>query len=117
MTIVTLEEAKVYLRQDSNFEDALISTLIATASFKCCEIARLTASQWESIRTADATSSDLEINGETYTATELIHMKELLRVAVFYCIGYLYEHREEADHHDLDLTLRNLLCAIREGVF
>jgi hypothetical protein len=31
-------------------------------------------------------------------------------------VGYLYEHREEGDHHDLTLTLRSLLFAIREGV-
>ena len=43
-------------------------------------------------------------------------MKEILRVGVFYTLGYLYEHREEADHHDLVLTLRNLLFSVREGV-
>ena len=31
-------------------------------------------------------------------------------------IGYLYEHRDEADHHALMLTLRSILSAVREGV-
>lgn len=33
-----------------------------------------------------------------------------------YALGYLFEHREDADHHDLTLTLRSLLFGIREGV-
>ena len=41
----------------------------------------------------------------------------LSRTAVLYTLGYLYEHREEADHHDLTLTLRSLLFSLREGVF
>ena len=48
---------------------------------------------------------------------EHVQMKAVLKTAVFYALGYLYEHREEADHHDLVLTLRNLLFAVREGVF
>lgn len=32
-------------------------------------------------------------------------------------LGYLYEHRDEADHHQLMLTLRSILFAVREGVF
>ena len=42
--------------------------------------------------------------------------RKLIRVAVLYAVGYLYEHREEADHHGLTLTLRSLLFSIREGV-
>ena len=36
---------------------------------------------------------------------------------MLYTIAYLYEHREEADHHDLALTLRALLFGIREAAF
>ena len=32
-------------------------------------------------------------------------------------LGYLYEHRDEADHKQLMLTLRSILFAVREGVF
>jgi hypothetical protein len=37
-------------------------------------------------------------------------------VAILYALGYLFEHREDADHHDLTLTLRALLFSLREGV-
>ena len=40
----------------------------------------------------------------------------MMRVAILYALGYLFEHREEADHHALTLTLRSLLFSIREGV-
>jgi hypothetical protein len=39
-----------------------------------------------------------------------------MRVAILYALGYLFEHREDADHHDLTLTLRSLLFSLREGV-
>ena len=57
----------------------------------------------------------LTIHTGKMKAAEIIQMRELLRVAILYAVGYLYEHREEADHHALMLTLRNILCAIREG--
>ena len=31
--------------------------------------------------------------------------------------AYLYEHREEADHHQLVIDLRNLLFGVREPGF
>ena len=37
-----------------------------------------------------------------------------MRVAILYTLAYLNEHRGEADHHDLTLTLRALLFGIRE---
>ena len=39
------------------------------------------------------------------------------RIAVMYAVAYLYEHREEADHHQLTLTLRALLFGIRTPGF
>ena len=39
----------------------------------------------------------------------------ILKMAILYALGYLYEHRENADHHDLAITLRSLLFGIREG--
>ena len=38
-------------------------------------------------------------------------------VGILYAVAYLYEHREEADHHELTLTLRSLLFGIREAAF
>ena len=39
------------------------------------------------------------------------------KTAVLYAAAYLYEHREEADHHALMLTLRALLSGIRQEGF
>ena len=39
------------------------------------------------------------------------------RIAVMYAVACLYEHREEADHHQLVLGLRSLLFDVREPVF
>ena len=38
-------------------------------------------------------------------------------VAVLYTLAYLNEHREEADHHALTITLRNLLFGERDARF
>ena len=46
----------------------------------------------------------------------LAPVRETMRVAILYALGYLFEHREEADHHGLTLTLRSLLFGLREGV-
>jgi len=39
------------------------------------------------------------------------------KIAVMFTVAYLYEHREEADHHAMDLTLRALLFGSREEGF
>ena len=39
------------------------------------------------------------------------------KIAVMYAVAYLYEHREEADHRALALTLRSLLFGIRKEGF
>ncbi len=36
---------------------------------------------------------------------------------VMFTVAYLYEHREEADHHAMDLTLRALLFGSRKEGF
>ena len=41
----------------------------------------------------------------------------VVRVAILYAVSYLYEHREEADHRGLALTLRALLFGVRREVF
>ena len=83
--------------------------LLSAAARLCVDVARLTDEQWADID-SDKTRS------ERYTAAELAAVRETLRVAVLYALGYLFEHREEADHHALTLTLRSLLFGIREGV-
>jgi hypothetical protein len=53
---------------------------------------------------------------DIYTKEELTAVRETMKVAILYALGYFFEHREEADHHELTLTLRSILFAIREGV-
>ncbi|MCD7751558.1 MAG: head-tail connector protein [Lachnospiraceae bacterium] len=101
MSFITVDDAKTYLRMDSSDEDALIGVLLDSAFILCADVARLTEEQRSTLS-----------NGE-----ELEGISEVMRIAVLYALGYLYEHREEADHHDLTITLRSLLFAIREGVW
>ena len=108
MTLITLAEAKAYLRVDTADEDGVIIGLLSAAARLCADVARLTNEQWTAI------DSDQEDEA-------LTPVRETMKVAILYALGYLYEHRlyehrEDADHHDLTMTLRSLLFAIREGV-
>ena len=109
MALISLEEAKGYLRVDTADEDAMIGILLSAAERLCVDVARLTEEQWSDI------DSD-KVRSVRYTDAELRAIRETMKVAILYAIGYLFEHREEADHHDLALTLRSLLFAVREGV-
>ena len=103
MALITLQEAKGYLRVDTADEDAMIGTLLSSAGRLCADVARLTNEEWEAI---NSNTDDVS----------LLPVRETMKVAILYAVGYLFEHREEADHHELTLTLRSLLFGIREGV-
>ncbi len=90
--IVTLEEAKNYLRVDFEEDDSLLTNLISTAESLCMDILR---------------TDDLEVLSESDKA----------KAAVMYTIAYLYEHREDANHHELTMTLRALLGGDRKAGF
>lgn len=90
--LVTLEEAKLYLRVDTLDEDTLIEQIITTSEKLCADVARLDADAFQ-----DETAST--------------------KLAVLYATAYLYEHREEADHHTLTLSLRSLLFGVRKEEF
>ena len=109
MALITLEEAKGYLRVDTADEDAMIGILLSSAGRLCVDVARLTEEQWADI------DSD-KVRSVRYTDAELRSIRETMKVAILYALGYLFEHREDADHHDLTLTLRSLLFGLREGV-
>ena len=109
MTLISLEDAKMYLRVDSADEDAVIGSLLSASANLCVDVARLSPEQWGDID-SDKASSD------RYSASELTTLRETMKVAILYSLGYLFEHREDADHHGLTLTLRSLLFAVREGV-
>lgn len=89
---VTLEEMKQYLRVDYDDDNGLIEYFISTAKRICMDI----------VRTDDE---------EAFLASENA------KAAIMYTVAYLYEHREEADHHALMLTLRSLLFGSRQEVF
>ena len=103
MALISLDEAKGYLRVDTADEDAMIGVLLSSAYQICSDVARLSDEQRAAV---DSDEDD----------PSLIPIRETMRVAVLYALGYLFEHREEADHHALVLTLRSILFAIREGV-
>ncbi len=90
--IVTLEEMKQYLRVDYPDDDALLSDIISAAVRTCMAVARI---------------SDEEEFMESAN----------VKIAVMYAVAYLYEHREEADHKALNLSLRALLLDIRQEGF
>lgn len=90
--MVTLKEMKNYLRVDSDEDNKLIRHLIASAERLCMDI----------LRTDDPAELESAVNART---------------AVLYTVAYLYEHREEADHHALALTLRALLFGSRKEGF
>ncbi len=92
MALITLKEMKNYLRVDHDEDDKLIKNLISSAEQLCLDI----------LRTDDKNVLTKSENG---------------KIAVMYTVAYLYEHREDADHHALTLTLRSLLFGIRKEGF
>ena len=90
--IVSLNEMKQYLRVDFDEDDPIITALITGAEKLCADILR-----------ADSPDALAQVDGG--------------KVAVMYAVGYFYEHREEADHHALVLTLRSLLFGSRKEAF
>lgn len=92
MAIVTLEEMKNYLRVDFCDDDALIGDMLLGAERLCMDV----------LRTDDSADLQATDNG---------------KVAVMYATAYLYEHREDANHNALALTLRALLFGARKEGF
>ena len=90
--IITLEEMKNYLRIDFDDDNALIESLIASSSQLCMDVARITG------------ESDFE-------------KEPTSKIAVMYAVAYLYEHREDANHLELTLSIRALLSGIRQEEF
>ena len=113
MSLITLAEAKSYLRVDSGMDDDLIGSLLSSAEKITTDVARMSAAEWNAV----CTDETVTIRGTDLNQAETAQLKALLISAVLYALGYLYEHREEAGHHDLVMTLRNLLSSVREGVF
>ena len=92
VVLITIEEAKLFLRLDSNNEDTLIESLILTSQSICEDILRV-------------------------KIIELEVIPETLKIAILYGTTYLYENRETANHSDLIKTLTSLLFGIRREMF
>ena len=90
--LVSVNEMKQYLRVDSSDDDALIEQLIHTAEALCRDVARL--------------------DNETFLSES-----DATKTAVLYAVAYLFEHREDADHKALTLSLRSLLFGVRKEGF
>ena len=91
--IVTLDEAKEYLRIDGNAEDTTVEILLKSAQNLAMDVARI------------SDEAEFEAAGK------------ISKTAVLYTLGYFYEHREEGDMHNLTLVLRSLLFGIRQEAF
>ena len=89
--IVSLDEMKQYLRVDFPDDDEFLQNAIDSAESLCADVARLSVEDFES--------------------------QHVAKIAVLYAVAYLYEHREDADHHALTMSLRSLLFGIREEGF
>lgn len=113
--MITLEEAKAYLRVDSSMEDSLIESLLQSAEKLTADVARITAEEWDTLWNDE--TETMTVRGEDISNASLVQLRSLFHTAMLFALGYLYEHREEADHHALVMTLRNLLSSVREGVF
>lgn len=89
--MVTLQEAKNYLRVDHSEDDKLIQDLLLTTKKLCMDVGRMS-------------EKDFSVNEDT------------VRTAMLFALGYLYENRNTADMKKLTLSLRSILFAQREGV-
>ncbi|MDU2503946.1 MAG: head-tail connector protein [Peptoniphilus harei] len=90
--MITLEEVKSYLRVDFDDEDEMIKSLIQSSIKHSMDVSRVDSEE------------DLSKNPNG-------------KIAVLYMTAYLYEHREEADYSELNLTLRALLFGMRKAEF
>ena len=89
--MITLNEAKNYLRIDYEEDDKLILQLLDTAKSLVKDVGRM--------------------DEERFSENE-----DVVRTAMLYTVSYLYENRNTGDFSKLTLTLRAMLFAQREGV-
>ena len=89
--MITLKEAKNYLRVDYDEDDKLIQNLLLTAKNLVMDVGRM--------------------DEDAFTQNEYT-----LRTAMLFALGYLYENRSNPDYQKLTLNLRSILFAQREGV-
>ena len=89
--MITLKEAKNYLRVDYDEDDKLIQNLLSTSKQLVMDVGRMS-------------EEDFSVNEDT------------VRTAMLFALGDLYENRSNPDYKKLTLNLRSILFAQREGV-
>lgn len=90
--IISLNEAKNYLRVDIDSEDEMISTLMQSAQKLCMDVARIDD------------ESEFDSAGD------------VAKIAVLYTLAAFYDNRENFDFHSFNLKLRALLHGVRKEV-
>lgn len=92
--LVSIEEAKVYLRidEDDISNDDVILSSIETAQALCLDIARC-------------------------EEVDAMKQPEVFHEAILYATAFLYEKREEASYDTLLSQLRHLLFGVRQSQF
>lgn len=90
--LISLKKMKEYLKVDYDDDDAVIRDMEGAAERMVMDIMRV-------------------------DTLEYLKKDHYIKTAVMYATAYLYEHREDADHHALTLTLRSLLFGNRREVF
>ena len=90
--VVTLNEMKQYLRVDFEDDDMMLRNIMESAQTLCMDVARI-------------------------VDEDAFEEEPCAKIAVMYAVAYLYEHREDADHHALALSLRSLLFGCRREGF
>ena len=87
--IISLDDAKKYLKIDTNDEDETLQTLLNSAQKICMDVARI---------------DDEKIFDS---------LGDVAKTAVLYAIAYYYENRADADYLKLTKSLRSLLFSVR----
>lgn len=92
MAVITLAEAKTYLRVDGSTEDELISRMISSSVATVENILRQPISSFNPL-------------------------PDDIRTAILYTVAYLYEYRETADFDAMLKFLRAILAPYRKEAF
>ena len=89
---ITLDEMKQYLRVDFEDDDSLIEYLIQASEKRCMDVARV----------------DDHV---------VFRALENAKISVMYAVAFQYEHREDLNQNELNLSLRSLLFGDRKAGF
>ncbi len=92
--MVTLDEARNYLKVDTTDDDNLIEDCLDASIRYVKDILRVD-------------------DFKDFKKKE----KSLIKVAIFYSLHFLYEGRGNANHHELMKTIRSLLSGLRSVEF